>query len=164
VVDIRPLESKTPNIIFMQQDYMAPLQEKMVNVCDSLSSLSVLEHFGLGRYGDPINYNGHLVGLENMHRTLKIGGKFYLAVPIGLPQRIVFNAHRIFSVKYLLQQFEGKFHVDRFSIVDDGGDLHENLPLTAQAIDNNFGVAIHGGRVCSNRMGYGSGIFEMTKL
>jgi hypothetical protein len=124
----------------------------------------VLEHFGLGRYGDPINYNGHLVGLENMHRTLKTGGKFYLAVPIGLPQRIMFNAHRIFSVKYLLQQLEGKFHIDHFSFVDDAGDLHENVQLTTQDIESNFGVALYGGSACSNGWGYGSGIFEMTKL
>jgi hypothetical protein len=82
---------------------------------------------------------------------LKKGGKFYFSVPIG-PQRIEFNAHRIFSIIYLLKLFDGKYQVDHFSFVDDRGDLHENVPLTEANAQNNFGCV------------YGCGIFEMTKL
>jgi hypothetical protein len=151
VFDIRPLSSAIPNVRFVQADLMAPVSDKLVNYCDSLSCLHALEHFGLGRYGDPVTYDGYLVGLDNLHGLLKKGGKLYLSVPIG-PQRVEFNAHRVFSVSYLLQCFADKYHVDQFSFVDDQGDLHENIPITDANAQNNFGCV------------YGCGIFEMTKL
>ena len=92
------------------------IPSSLTNYTDSLSSLNVIEHFGLGRYGDPIDVDGHLKGLQNMHKVLKQGGKFYFSTPIG-PQRIEFNAHRVFSMTYLLQIFEPLYHIDYFSFV-----------------------------------------------
>jgi SAM-dependent methyltransferase len=151
VIDIRPLSSDIPNVKFIQADLMAPIRDDLAEYCDSLSCLHALEHFGLGRYGDPVNYEGYLLGLNNLHRILKKGGKLYLSVPIG-PQRIEFNAHRVFSVTYLMECFDGRYHIDRFSFVDDQGDLHENAPIMDDSVQNNFGCV------------YGCGIFEMTKL
>lgn len=151
VFDIRPLSNTIPNITFAQADIMAPISNKLVDYCDSLSCLHALEHCGLGRYGDPVNYDGYLLGLLNLRNILKKGGKFYFSVPIG-PQRIEFNAHRVFSVSYLLECFDSKYHIDQFSFVDDQGDLHENIPITDSNAQNNFGCV------------YGCGIFEMTKL
>jgi hypothetical protein len=110
-----------------------------------------LEHFGLGRYGDPVNYDGYLLGLDNLWKILKKGGKFYFSVPIG-PQRIEFNAHRVFSVGFLLECFSGKYHIDQFSFVDDQGDLHENTSITDTETKSNFNCVS------------GCGIFEMTKM
>src|SRR5208283_5401767 len=101
VMDIRNISSVIPNMEFIQADLMRFPPESLVGHFDSLSCLHALEHFGLGRYGDPINYDGHLVGLTNMAALLAPGGKFYLSVPVG-PQRIEFNAHRIFAIQYLL--------------------------------------------------------------
>ena len=103
------------------------------------------------RYGDPVKYDGYLDGLSNIHKILKPGGKFYFSVPIG-PQRIEFNAHRVFSVGYLLSLFEEGYRIDMFSYVDDNGDLHENAGLENKGeIETSFGCH------------YGCGIFEMTK-
>jgi hypothetical protein len=151
VFDIRPLYTTIPNIRFIQADLMVHVNDKLINYCDSLSSLHALEHFGLGRYGDPVNYEGYILGLDNFHKILKKGGKFYFSVPIG-PQRIEFNAHRIFSVNYLMECFAGKYQLDQFSYVDDHGDLHENVATTDTSLQNNFGCL------------FGCGIFEMTKL
>jgi SAM-dependent methyltransferase len=151
VFDIRPLSNTIPNVRFVQADFMAPISDKLFDYCDSLSCLHALEHFGLGRYGDPVNYDGYLLGLNNLRNILKKGGKFYLSVPIG-PQRIEFNAHRIFSVSYLLECFAGKYHIDQFSFVDDQGDLHEDIPITDTNAQNNYGCV------------YGCGIFEMKKI
>jgi hypothetical protein len=151
VLDIRPLSSEIPNVTFMQADLMATIKDDLVEHCDSLSCLHAIEHFGLGRYGDPVNYDGYLLGLENLHRILKKGGKLYFSVPIG-PQRIEFDAHRVFSLGYLLELFDGKYHIDHFSFVDDKGDLHESVSMSETAIQNNFGCV------------YGCGVFEMTKL
>ena len=156
ILDIRSLEANIKNISFIQQDFMSPVKDEMIESCDSLSCLHALEHFGLGRYGDPINYNGHITGLENLYKLLKPNGKLYLSVPIGSPQRIEFHAHRIFSINYLLRQFEGRYRIDNFSYVDDDGKLHENTILNENDIKNNYG--------CKGNGVDGCGIFEMTKL
>jgi len=148
---IRPLPNNIPNIRFVQADLMTPLSAELGDYADSLSCLHALEHFGLGRYGDPVNYDGHLLGLSNLRSILRKGGKLYLSVPIGA-QCIEFNAHRIFSMHYLLECFADQYHIDRFSLVDDKGNLHEDISITSAAARDNFGCR------------YGCGIFEMTKL
>ena len=60
-----------------------------------------------------MNFRGHLLGLDNLHRALKQDGKLYLSTPIG-PQRIEFNAHRVFAVSYLLDCIAERF---RFEIL-----------------------------------------------
>jgi hypothetical protein len=151
VFDIRPVSNTIPNIRHTQADLMAPIGEQLAGYCDSLSCLHALEHFGLGRYGDPVNYDGHMLGLRNLSAILKKDGKLYLSVPIGT-QRIEFNAHRVFAVSYLIDWFSGKYHLDQFSYVDDRGVLHENVPVTDTDARNSFGCL------------YGCGIFELTKL
>ncbi len=151
VLDIRSLTNTISNVSFIQADLMTALNNDLIDSCDSLSCLHALEHFGLGRYGDSVNYNGYLIGLNNLWKILNKGGKLYFSVPIG-PQRIEFNAHRVFSVDFLLEKFSGKYHIDQFSFVDDHGDLHENIPLTDSAVKDSFDCI------------FGCGIFEMTKL
>lgn len=149
VLDIRPLENKIKNIKFKTMDCMNITQE-MTNYCDSISSLHAIEHFGLGRYGDPIDYYGHLKALDNIAVMLQKGGIFYLSVPIG-PQRIEFNAHRVFSIGYLLDELNTNFYLESFSYVNDEGDFFEGVELNEQDIETNYG--------CN----YGCGIFICIK-
>jgi SAM-dependent methyltransferase len=149
VFDIREQVSKVKNIIFTQADLTA-LPTGLINYCDSISSLHAIEHFGLGRYGDAIDYNGHLKALENIYRILQPGGTFYFSTPIG-PQRIEFNAHRVFSLGYLLPLLKQYYQLKGFAYVDDAGDLHEDVALDAGTVAANFGCH------------YGCGIFELKK-
>jgi SAM-dependent methyltransferase len=149
VFDIRPQQVVVKNMKFVTADFMNVAPD-LHDYTDSLSSLNVIEHFGLGRYGDPIDVDGHLKGLDSMRKVLKAGGKFYFSTPIG-PQRIEFNAHRVFSVAYLLKIFEPDYAIDKFSYVDDRGDLHRDVALNKGGIETNFGCR------------FGFGIFEMTK-
>lgn len=151
VFDIRPLSTSVPNVKFRRVDLMGLVEPTLINYSSSLSCLHALEHFGLGRYSDPINAEGHVVGLNNFHRILRRTGKFYLSVPIG-PQRIEFNAHRVFAVKYLLQLIENKFALERLSYIDDSGDLHDDVSVDDRSIEQNYGCY------------YGCAILEMTKL
>jgi len=149
IMDIRDQKSKVRNITFRKADLMQ-LPDDMINAFDSVSSLHAIEHFGLGRYGDPIDYFGYLKAIENITRILKPGGKFYFSVPIG-SQRIEFNAHRVFSVSYLLDLFSENFILDSFSYIDDKGDFFEEVTLDQSEIDRNWGCK------------YGCGIFELSK-
>ena len=101
VFDIRPVTSLIPGVIFKQADMMNQ-SESLAEYCDSLSCLHALEHFGLGRYGDPVDPHGYVAGLCNMARILQPGGLFYLSVPIG-KERVEFNAHRIFDPRSLVR-------------------------------------------------------------
>lgn len=149
ILDIRHIESKVKNILFRQADLMQ-LPTGMQSYCDSISSLHAIEHFGLGRYGDPIDYNGHLKALKNISKIVRSGGTFYFSAPIG-PQRIDFNAHRVFSIKYLLSNFEQDYTLLSFSYVNDKGDLYENVNLTQDDIENNLNCY------------WGCGIFELKR-
>ncbi len=100
VFDVRPITSHIPGVTFKQADLMRPL-EGMIGYCDSLSCLHALEHFGLGRYGDPIDPQGFARGFENMASLLKKGGVFYLSVPIGI-DRVEFNANRVFDPRVII--------------------------------------------------------------
>jgi hypothetical protein len=95
VFDIRSITSAIPGVVFKQADLMNPTAD-IANYCDSLSCLHALEHFGLGRYGDPIDPKGHESGLRNMTNILRAGGIFYLSVPVGV-ERVEFNANRVFN-------------------------------------------------------------------
>ena len=149
VFDIREQHSKVKNIVFKKAD-LTELPPELINYCDSISSLHALEHFGLGRYGDTIDYFGYLKAIRNITTILQTGGTFYFSVPIG-EQRIEFNAHRVFAIQYLLDLFKDTFTLNSFSYVDDKGDLFENVELTPSGIANNFDCH------------YGCGIFELTK-
>ncbi|MDH5610434.1 MAG: DUF268 domain-containing protein [Cyclobacteriaceae bacterium] len=148
VFDIRKTEVVIPNIRFVQADFMK-FDEQLVHYTDSLSCLHVIEHFGLGRYGDPVDANGYLTGLDNLYRLLAPGGKFYFSTPIG-PRRIEFNAHRVFDLRYLHSLFADKYSIDSFAYVNDRGELVSDVDL-AEGFDGNFGCR------------FGCGLFEMTK-
>ncbi len=100
VFDVRPISAHIPGVTFKQADFMKPV-EGMVDYCDSLSCLHALEHFGLGRYGDPIDPQGFESGFGNMASLLKEGGIFYLSVPIGI-DRVEFNANRVFDPRAII--------------------------------------------------------------
>lgn len=150
VFDIRPLESLVTNLTFHQVDLMKELPAQFMGCADSVSCLHALEHFGLGRYGDPIEPAGYLLGFKNLTAILRSGGTLYLSVPIGR-QRVEFNAHRVFSVAYLMEMFGQDFDLIAFSYVNDEGDLAKNVALTREKAQNSFGCH------------YGCGIFELRK-
>ena len=110
----------------MKLDLMSSLSKKLISSVESLSCLHTIEHFGLGRYGDKIDPKGHLIGFNNLIIMLKKNAILYFSTPIG-DQRIEFNAHRIFSVKYLLNLFSKNFSLQEFSYVDDNGNFLKML-------------------------------------
>ena len=78
--DIRKLNTQIDNIRFIQADIMND-NLNLINYCYSISCLHALEHFGLGRYGDRIDYQGHLLGWNNIYKIKKKGGDFIFRCP-----------------------------------------------------------------------------------
>lgn len=90
----------------------------------SLSCMHVVEHIGLGRYGDPLDPNGDLKAIAELNRVLAPGGNLLFVVPIGRP-KIAFNAHRIYTYDHVLQIFNG-LQLRHFALVDDPGNFIES--------------------------------------
>lgn len=127
VLDVRPISSQIPGIVFKQADLMRSdsLPDFAEGYCDSLSCLHAIEHFGLGRYGDPIDPSGHERGIANMVRLLKAGGTFYLSTPVGR-ERVEFNANRVFDPRSIVRLVEGHgLMLERLMVIASGGSAQE---------------------------------------
>lgn len=136
-VDIRPIESTIRNLKIVRGDITnLPYPDNSVS---SLSSLHVIEHVGLGRYGDPIDPPGSERACREIVRVVKPGAHVYISVPVG-KSRICFNAHRIFSPKTIVRYCRGlKFY--EFSLIDDRGRYVENTQIThAEKLDYGCGL------------------------
>lgn len=109
VMDIRPLEVAIPGITFHQADITNNSTHVDIGIVpgsyDSISCLHALEHFGLGRYGDPIGTKLYISALKNIASLLSKNGIFYLSTPIG-QERVVFNANWIFDPIKLIRVVE----------------------------------------------------------
>lgn len=128
VLDIRPLTTSARNLRFVQRDIMES-DPTWDAVADSVSCLHTIEHFGLGRYGDRIDPDGWRLGWENVLRIGKPGATIYLSSMIG-PQRVEFDAHRIFSGRSLLELVAPTCEVERLAIINDHGELIDDVTQT----------------------------------
>jgi hypothetical protein len=93
----------------------------------SLSSMHVIEHIGLGRYGDPLDADGDLKAIRELVRVLAPGGNLLVAVPVGRP-RIQFNAHRIYDFAAFRDYFAGLDLVELALITDEPDGLIYDPP------------------------------------
>jgi hypothetical protein len=143
VIDIRALHSATDGLDFIQDDATC-LSRIADDSIESLSSLHAVEHFGLGRYGDPIDPEGCFKAMGALQRILKPGGRLYFSAPIGA-ERVYFNAHRVFAPDTVLRAFD-RLKLLSFSAVNDDGDWVSNA-------DPQEFVSAH----------FACGLFEFTK-
>lgn len=142
-LDYRPLSVRLSGLASVAGDIRnLPFADSTIT---SLSCLHVIEHIGLGRYGDQLDPNGSSRAAGELQRILASRGKLYLSMPVGR-ERVCFNAHRVFSPSTVLEWFP-TLQLTSFSLVgDDGKFLEDVSPVTA---DN---------------MEYGCGMFEFTRF
>lgn len=133
-IDLRPLTASLSNLFPVAGDIMVlPLADSSIG---SLSCLHVIEHIGLGRYGDPIDPEGTLKAAKELQRVLARGGRLYLSLPVGR-ERICFNAHRVYAVRSVIELFS-ELSLVEYSYVDDEGIFHEDQSFLA-GIDMEYG-------------------------
>ncbi len=150
VIDIRPQPTPVRNVTFHQLDLMEELPQEWVRCTDSLSCLHTIEHFGLGRYGDPIDATGHLKGLAQLKQMVAPGGRLYLSAPIGT-QRVEFNAHRVFAASTLTGWFADGWEIEHFDVIDDDNRIHEAVAWRGAEIENHFGCRLGVGIVVARK-------------
>ena len=88
----------------------------------SLSCMHVIEHIGLGRYGDKIDPDGDLKAITELKRVLE--GNLLFVVPVGNPQ-LEFNAHRIYSYSQVMSYFND-LNLVEFALITDSGNIIGN--------------------------------------
>lgn len=102
-VDIRPVELEMTGFTFVKGTVLElPFADRSVA---SLSSLCVIEHIGLGRYGDPLDAQGSAAAAAELARVLASGGDLYVSVPVDDACRVYFNAHRAFTPEHVMGLF-----------------------------------------------------------
>jgi SAM-dependent methyltransferase len=142
-VDYRPLKATLSGLTSIAGNILdLPFTDDSV---ESLSCLHVIEHIGLGRYGDPIDPLGSVKAALELQRIVRSGGKLCLSLPVGR-ERICFNAHRVHAPSSVLRMFS-QMNLVEFSYVDDDGQYHEGMPVEA-----------------ANNLEYGCGLFQLEKL
>jgi SAM-dependent methyltransferase len=141
-VDFRPLTAKLTNLYSIGADILSlPFKADSMK---SLSCLHVIEHIGLGRYGDRIDPEGSRKAARELERILKPGGRLYLSLPVGR-ERVCFNAHRVFSPTKVKELFSS-LALTEFSWVDDQDRFREHQELGS-----------------ANGFNYGCGMFAFEK-
>ncbi len=104
MIDIRPLTlTSLSDLHFVKGDILSlPFKDGEIG---SLSSICVLEHIGLGRYGDTLDPFGSEKAIAEMIRVLAPGGDLYISVPVDSEDKVYFNAHRAFTRGYIIELF-----------------------------------------------------------
>ena len=142
VIDIRPEPAKVRNVRFHQLDLMDDVPDEWIACTDSLSCLHTIEHFDLGRYGDPIDPEGHLKGIGQLKKMVAPGGVLYLSTQIG-PQRVEFNAHRVFAPATLAGWFGEGWEIEQCAVIDDNNLVTESPDVgMLKRFAGNLGVGI----------------------
>jgi len=125
--DYRPPNLRLDNLSVACANMLSlPLSDASVV---SLSSMHVIEHIGLGRYGESLDPDGDLKAVAELKRVLAPGGTLLLVVPIGKP-KIMFNAHRIYSYDQVITMFTD-LALREFSLIPDNpgsGGIVKNPP------------------------------------
>ena len=139
MVDIRPIELALEGLRFLPGSILSiPAADDSLA---SVSSLCVIEHVGLGRYGDPVDIHGSRDAARELRRVLAPGGHLYVSLPVDDACRVYFNAHRAFTREAALALFTG-------------------LTLVDEAYQ--YGSAMHAGY--DPAKGFGTGLFHFTKM
>jgi hypothetical protein len=143
IIDIRPLNINFKNISFIKSDITNENFSNSIK-CDSVSCLHALEHFGLGRYGDKIDPNGHLKGIKNILNMLEKDGYAYISFPISTIDHVNFNSERVFRPMQIMEWIDKeKFFLERFDYIDDNENLNLGVNPEAELKDLKNGCGIY---------------------
>lgn len=135
-VDIRPLPVQLGNLVCREGTILGlPYANASVR---SISSMHVIEHIDLGRYGDPIDPQGTQKACAELARVLMPGGYLYLSTPIGTP-RIQFNGQRILSIEEVCEFLTGLTLVE-MAWVDNHGKYHPHVSPESVSYDETGGL------------------------
>ncbi len=143
--DYRPADLHLTNLTSETADLLRlPFDNASVK---SLSCMHVVEHVGLGRYGDPLDPDGDIKAIIELKRVMETGGHLLFVVPVGRP-KIMFNAHRIYSYDQIISYFDG-YMLRQFALIPDN------------PVDG--GIIVDAPKELADSQSYGCGCFWFTR-
>lgn len=126
--DYRPADLRLDNLSSESANLLSlPFAEGSIL---SLSCMHVVEHVGLGRYGDSVDPDGDLKAIAELKRVLAPGGLLLFVVPVGGEAKIMFNAHRIYRFDQVVEYFND-LELKEFVLIPENkehGGLVRNPP------------------------------------
>lgn len=130
--DYRPADLHLSNLSSEAADLHAlPFEDQSIQ---SLSCMHVVEHIGLGRYGDPLDPEGDLKAINELKRVLAPEGSLLFVVPVGKP-KIMFNAHRIYSYEQIINYFDG-LELREFTLISENVENGGLIPFAPSEVVN----------------------------
>ncbi len=134
MIDIRPIALKLPNLKFIKGSILnLPFENNSIK---SISSLCVIEHIGLGRYGDSIDAFGSEKSIKELIRVTAKNGFILFSVPINDANKIYFNAHRAFTREFILEQFyDCELIEERY--------IYKNDMVNMYIKENGYGIGLY---------------------
>jgi hypothetical protein len=144
-VDIRPPVIHVPRLTCVQEN-LSRLPSGFGQF-SSVSCMHVVEHIGLGRYGDDLDTMGDIKAIECLKNTVAPEGNLYFVVPIGQPS-IQFNAHRVYAPEHVWNWFNQSFDLIEFYFIPGNNKEPPRLMRNFEGID---------------AYRYGCGCFHFTK-
>lgn len=117
LIDIREFPGEVEKLHTIIDDATA-LRQIPDNSIHSMSALCSLEHFGLGRYGDPIDPEACFRCFKEIQKRMCKGGHLYISLPVG-KERVEFNAHRVFYASTVIEEFS-EMELVEYSATADG--------------------------------------------
>jgi len=139
MIDIRPINLKLDRFLFIKGNILSLPFEN--NSLKSISSICVIEHIGLGRYGDKLDPWGSEKAINELKRVLAIDGSLYISLPVNTENIIYFNSHRSFTRDCILSLFQSL-------------KLMEEKYIYKTKMYNNYDPA----------KGFGTGLFHFKKI
>ncbi len=145
--DYRPAEINLSGLTSGKADLLQlPFENLSIS---SLSCMHVIEHVGLGRYGEEIKPDGDLTAISELKRVISHNGIILFVVPIAGKPKIMFNAHRIYSYDQIISYFNN-FELVEFSLIPDDADKR--------------GMIENAGKEDADKQEYGCGCFYFRKI
>ncbi|WP_157151415.1 DUF268 domain-containing protein [Brachyspira sp. SAP_772] len=120
------------------------------NSIESISCMHAIEHIGLGRYGDEVDPDGDIKGINELKRVTKNNGHILFVVPVGKP-RVQFNAHRIYSYDMVVEYFQGCKLIN-YSLIPDN------------SVKDSIGIINNATKELTDKQKYGCGCFWFQKI
>lgn len=112
--DFRAPKLSVPNLLVAQYD----LTKHALAPTECVSCCHVVEHIGLGRYGDTLDNEADLKAIKHLKEMAK--KHLLFVVPVGRPV-VQFNAHRVYSPVYIRELFS-EFDCEFYLIPNDGNN------------------------------------------
>lgn len=136
-VDIRPTKAEFNNFKEVKGSILdLPYRNRSI---ESLSCLHVVEHIGLGRYGDEVDPDGSKKACKELQRVLKKDGNLFFSTPVG-KEKTFFNAHKVFDPETIVGYFD-ELELVKFDAINDKGKIIKDVKFsTARNYDYGCGL------------------------